>query len=262
MNTNPYLFFDDIVCINLLHRIDKKNISQKIFDVLGIPGRFHTVKKHPQGGIYGCFESHIQVIEQAYKNNLNNILIFEDDIKVSPSYSKLQVEECIRFMNTNHDWDIFYLGYFACNTNRGSMKDFISSEFVSDHIIKFRPFATHAYCLNRKGMKKILDTYKDYIGKVHLDYYYVRIKLDSYCTVPLLFDQYLCLGSDNDLFDSFESFVRKFECKADIYNLLYRPTLLKYKYNKHRSQAFVNIIILLLLMCVIIRIVRHQNVYK
>ncbi len=256
MNTNPYQYFDDIVCINLEHRLDKKIISQKIFDLLGINCRFLTVPKHPKGGMYGCFDSHIQVIQQAYEKGLNNILIFEDDIKVSPSYSQSQVKECVEFMQNNKDWDIFYLGYFACNTNRGSMKDFINSKFISNHIIEFRPFATHAYCLSRKGMRKILNTYKNYIGKIHLDHYYVKITLGSYCTVPLLFDQYLCLGTDNEPFDSFEAFVRKFQCKADLYHLLYRPTLIKYKYNKHYSQCFIHVVILLLLMFAIIGTVK------
>lgn len=259
MEINPYQYFDDIVCINLDHRTDKKNISQKIFNLLGINSRFHTVKKHPKGGIYGCFESHIQVIQQAYENKLNNIMIFEDDIKVTPSYSQLQVKECVDFMQNNKEWDIFYLGYFACNTSRGSVKDFISSKFINNHIIEFRPFATHAYCLSRKGMRKVLDTYKNYIGKIHLDHYYVKIKLDSYCTVPLLFDQYLCLGTDNESFDSFEAFVRKFQCNADLYHLFYRPTLIKYKYNKHYSQYVMHVIILVLMMSITIGIVKLRS---
>lgn len=256
MNVNPYLFFDDIVCINLHHRYDKKQISQSIFKLLDIKSRFHTVHKHPNGGIHGCFESHIQVIQEAYDKGLNNILIFEDDIKVTPSYSKAQVEKCVKFMKSNKSWDIFYLGYLPHNTNRGSIQDFLTAEFINNHIIRFRPFATQAYCLSRKGMKRILDTYKDYIGKIHVDQYIVNMKLESYCTVPLLFDQYLCLGSDNDAFDSYEVFLRRFQCKADMYDLLYRPTLVKYKFHKHRSQCIVCILILLLLVGAIVGIVK------
>lgn len=256
MKSNRYNFFNDIVCINLEHREDRKRISQNIFEKLNVNCRFHTVKKHPNGGMYGCFESHIQVIQDAYNKNLDNILIFEDDIKLTPSYTTSQVEMCIDFMENNKEWDIFFLGYIPCNTNRGSMKDLLNAKFINSHIIQYRPFATHSYCLSRKGMQKILNNYKDHIGHIHLDQYYVNLKLDSYCTVPMLYDQYFCLETDNQPFDSFEAFIRRFQCQAEIYNLLYRPTLLKYKFYKHRNMCILNVIIAIMIMVVIIYIVK------
>ena len=254
MNKNPYLFFNDIVCINLHHRLDKKQISQRIFNILDIDCRFFTVHKHPNGGIHGCFDSHIQVIQEAYDKGLDNILVFEDDIKVTPSYSQHQVEQCVNFMRSNKDWDIFCLGYMPANTARGSMSDLISASFVNDHIIRFRPFGTQSYCISRKGMKKVLDSHEEYIGKIHYDHFLVRIKLESYCTVPLLFDQYFCLGSDNDAFDNYEAFIRRFQCQADTYNLLYKPTLLKYKFHKHRFHCIACIAMLLVFVSFIIAI--------
>ena len=258
MKSKTYTFFNDIVCINLQHRKDRKRISEKIFTKLNIDCHFHIVQKHPKGGMYGCFESHIQVIQDAYNKGLNNLLIFEDDIKLTPSYTSRQVEVCIDFMKNNTDWDIFFLGYIPCNTNRGSMKDLLYAEFVNEHIIKYRPFATHSYCLSRKGMKKILDNYKRYIGQIHLDQFYVNLKLDSYCTVPMLFDQHLCLESDNEPFDSFEAFARRFQCQADIYNLLYRPTLLKYKLHKYRNMYILNMIIALVVAGITIYIIKMK----
>jgi glycosyl transferase family 25 len=256
MKSNIYKFFDDIVCINLDFRKDRKLISQNIFKNLHINSRFHTVQKHPKGGMYGCFESHIQVIQDAYNKGLGNVLIFEDDIKLTPSYTSNQVDICIDFIKNNKDWDIFYLGYIPCNTNRGSINDLLKAEFVNEHIIKYRPFATHSYCLSRRGMHKILNNYKGHIGHIHLDQFYVNLKLDSFCTVPMLFDQHLCLESDNEPFDSFEAFARRFQCQADIYNLLYRPTLLKYKLYKYRTSYILSMITALIVLGVIVYILK------
>lgn len=256
MVTTAYDFFDDIVCINLEHREDRKEISQKTFKALNINCRFHIVKKHPKGGMYGCFDSHIQLIKNAFEKGHDNLFIFEDDIKVTPSYTNALVETCIDFMKSNKKWEIFYFGYIPCNTNKGSMYEFWKAEYINNNIIKYRPFATHSYCINRKGMKKILDNYEQYIGKIHLDQYYVNLKLDSYCTVPMLFDQHLCLDSDNEAFNSYEAFARRFQCHIDMYNLLYKPTLLKYRINKHRHMCIINIITAVLLICVVILIVR------
>lgn len=259
MKSNLNTFFNDIVCINLEHRKDRKQVSENIFKQLNINCRFHTVRKHPKGGMYGCFESHIQVIKDAYNKGLDNLLIFEDDIKLTPSYTNSQLEICTEFMKTNKEWDIFFLGYIPCNTNRGSMKDLFNAEFVNSHIIQYRPFATHSYCVSRKGMHKILNNYKNHIGQIHLDQYYVNLKLDSYCTVPMLFDQHLCLlGTDNEPFDSFEAFIRRFQCQADTYHLLYRPTLLKHKLYKHRNVCIVNVLIALMIIGVIIYIMKMK----
>ena len=68
-----YDFFDDVICINLDISEDRRQHAQDIFDHLQIPARFFTATKHKNGGMYGCFDSHIQIIQDAYKRNLNNI---------------------------------------------------------------------------------------------------------------------------------------------------------------------------------------------
>ena len=244
MTQSLYRFFDDIVCINLDSRKDRRKGTQKVFDLLNISGRYHTVSRHPKGGMYGCFDSHIQVIKEAYDKGLSNLLVFEDDIKITPTYSNKQVHECVEFMKNNNEWDIFYLGYFPSNTTRGSMKDFIHADFINEHIIKYGPLAAHAYCVSRRGMKRILENYEVYIGRVHYDVFLVGLKLESYCVVPFLFDQYLCLTSDNSPEDNFEIFIRKFQCNAETYHLMYRPTLMKYNLHKHKKQCLSRIVIM------------------
>lgn len=59
-------FFDDIVCITLQDRPDRKKHAQEVFEKLHIPVRFYSAKRHPNGGVYGCFASHIDVVRECY----------------------------------------------------------------------------------------------------------------------------------------------------------------------------------------------------
>jgi len=71
----------DFVCITLESRPDRRHNSEELFKKLGILDRIHwwSVQKHPQGGMYGCFESHWLVwnCEQFKKPYL---CVFEDDL--------------------------------------------------------------------------------------------------------------------------------------------------------------------------------------
>lgn len=73
----------DFVCINLVDRKDRRRDSENLFRELGILDRIHwwTVEKHPQGGLYGCFESHWW-IWNSDEFNSPYLCIFEDDLTV------------------------------------------------------------------------------------------------------------------------------------------------------------------------------------
>lgn len=246
---NPYLFFDDIVCINLNSRPDRRESTQSIYNQLNIPGRFHTVTKHPKGGSYGCFDSHIQVIREAYNKGSQNILIFEDDVKVTPTYTTEQLKKCVKFMKHNTEWDIFYLGYIITPIHYGSLYEFMKAPFVEEHVIEFKPLAAHSYCLNRRSMKHILDNYTRYIETVPYDVFLLDINLKIYCTVPILFSQHLCNGSDNPLFsNSIEEPYRRLQCFSEKNNMFCRVTYLKYNIKKNQQKLKLQIIVSVLVV--------------
>jgi glycosyl transferase family 25 len=95
-------FFNDIVCINLRSRPDRRQYMTSLLNKLEIPCRFHTVTKHPKGGRYGCFESHIQVIQECYNKGDKYIIVLEDDIVPSQSYSKTLFKHAIQFMKSHN----------------------------------------------------------------------------------------------------------------------------------------------------------------
>jgi len=209
-----YKFFDDIVCISLDNRTDRRTDVSRVFNTLSIPVRFHIVKKDPRGGRWGCFQSHIDVIKNAYDKGYQNILIFEDDVFQTKEYSTKSINKAINFMKTfSGQWDTFFLGYFP--TSLKWDKQFVLAPHVNKdpNLILFTPLATHAYCISRSGMKKILDVYPRYISSQHLDVMYSSfMNLRSFCYAPTLFDQHLCSPHDNEVLNIQERFFRANQC--------------------------------------------------
>lgn len=221
---NPFLFFDDIICINLKSRDDRYKYMLKIFEEFDIPGRILRFDKSSKGGIYGCFESHIKVIEESYINGLSNVLIFEDDIKPTSSFSKQHIKNAIAFMKTN-TWDLFYFGFFVINLHADFIY-FADAVKNNTNIIKYKGLGTHAYCINRNGMKHILSTYNEYIGKEHIDVYLSRrSSLITYSYIPILFDQKFCFTSDIPAKNTIEYSLRNIQCEIEKKEVNYRVSL-------------------------------------
>ena len=225
----PYDYFDDIVCINLETRKDRREYASKLFKQHEIPCRFVTVKKHPKGGIYGCFESHIQVISEAYNEGRNNVLVFEDDLLLTDSYTRENVENAIQFMKSRDDWDIFYFGHILMNFDNLYFNTKPLQHFPN--IIQYNPFTTHALVYSRRAMEKILDTFKPYLEMpMHFDLYLAgHAGLTNYCYDPILIDQKWCIGSDIKARNIRELIARKMSCFAEKKQVLHHLSQFKYK---------------------------------
>lgn len=257
---NTFSFFDDIVCINLRSREDKYEYSEELFEKLDIPVRFYIADKHKKGGLYGCFDSHIKVIQEAYDDGLDSILIFEDDVKPTPHYSESIMKQVVKFLKSN-EWDIMYLGAGPFNYVYYSPLSFINAPFVDKNILKYNPLFTHAYAVSREGMQKILNRYHDFIGKEHYDIFLSKLKLNSFCVNPTIFEQKMCMGTDNsigtqdEVRDALEKVFRFYSCELDNNKILYKLTLLRYEYEmKKRTLIYTLSIItmVVILMCLVI----------
>lgn len=228
---NVYNFFDRIVCINLIHRTDKKQRATKIFNKLHIPITFFSAQQQPQGGRYGCFHSHISVIKKAYDDRVQNLLIFEDDVVPSPSYCDVGIHKAISFLKINSSRiDMLQLGYFPFQDDSGSLLPFVNATFTDNNreFIKITAAGTHAYCLTRSGMHKILNSnWTKYIDDLHFDIFIVGLHLDGYCVVPTLFDQNSCLGTDNLSRTKQERIARPFMCASDRLSVAHNISLFK-----------------------------------
>lgn len=128
-----------VVCISLKSDEQRRQQTLEECEKINLPVKFHVVERSPLGGVHGCLESHLQVIQYAKQNKFSNILIIEDDVKF----------DLEALQNTNitlpEDWEMFYLGY---HVNKGYR--------YQDNILKILSgLTTHAYILK--------DTMYDYI---------------------------------------------------------------------------------------------------
>lgn len=178
-------FFGDIRCINLLERDDRYLAAQKIFTKYEIPVNFHRVERHPKGGVQGCFESHIQVITDAYNRGLETLLVFEDDIEPGYGLNEDKITEVVKFMQENEKWDIVFLGWHPrIRSHR--------TKHVSGSIYKVSALGGHAYVVSRRMMEKLAN--KEFDG-TPIDEIYAEDK-KAFALYPSAFVQ---SGSDSDL---------------------------------------------------------------
>ena len=244
-----YNHFDSVICINLDFRKDRREEAQNNFEKLNIPAKFFIVKKHEKGGRYGCFDSHIKVLQYAQANNYKNILVFEDDFIPTRGYDEKIIKKAIDFMKTNNDWDIFYFGYSSINTNLSNI--FFASNY-NDNIIKHKPLLAHALCYSRCAIDKILDIYKPYIGNIHYDQFLINHKkLKNYCLLPLMFDQNWLSEFDNSIHSIPDYIIRKLLPLAKYLELNYNMSMVRYKYKEFFMYLFIIFVCILLIILMI-----------
>lgn len=227
---NLYRQFDAIYCITLKENIDRQASATVIAHQLGIPLQFFRVDRHPRGGRYGCFESHVELIRFLYHRGARSALIFEDDFIPSPGYSSEAIADILQFMRINQDWDYIQLGFLPVQQpiDPSWIWKFPNAERHAKHIYKFCGLLAHAYCISRKGMSKILEKSRPHLKMdgqhiPHIDIWYnTMFKDTSYCACPILFDQKWCFPTDNVPSNLFEAFViRPMQCHVEKWALLY-----------------------------------------
>jgi GR25 family glycosyltransferase involved in LPS biosynthesis len=222
-----YEYFDKIVCINLKERPEKKEWISTLAQQHSIPIEFYEVERHPEGGMVGCFESHLNVIQSCYQDQLKNVLIFEDDFSPTPSFQEESLKEVIAFLEKNPTYEYFQLGYTIIPTE---IPAYLTAQNLGPGILEYNGNTTHAYILTRPGMKRVLQTYSDYFKKLDLDLYYKEIFQGRGASVcPLLFDQNFCLESDNlQATSGYYSFLRSISCSTYQYSVVYGISLFRY----------------------------------
>jgi glycosyl transferase family 25 len=141
--------------INLEHRTDRKEHVENELNNIGIePTRFNAIKM--TNGAVGCSLSHLKILEDAKKNQLDHILIVEDDITfLNPSLFKTQINKF--FELHNNKWDVIL---FAGN----NMPPF---EIIDDTCVKVsRCQTTTGYLVNGHYINVLISNIK--MGLTHL----------------------------------------------------------------------------------------------
>ena len=148
--SNAFDYFDEIYCINLDHRIDRWENAKKEFGKAGILDRvkrFSAIKEND--GRLGIIKSNLAIIKIAKEKKLNNVLIFEDDVKFivdePQEVLKVSIEQ-----TKGINWYLFYLG---ANTHNRLIK------FKPNLILLRNAFAVHSMAYSSLMYDIFIDRY-------------------------------------------------------------------------------------------------------
>jgi len=238
-----YHIFDSVFCLNLRERKDRYEHSKQLFDRLKIPVEFLFADKHPYSGSIGCFESHINAVKKAYNRGDHYVLIFEDDIVETASFSDTVMANISDYLKTTN-CEYFQLGYSILDLNEGMSFITASKHMVNNTcMIQYNGLLCHSYCLNRNGMKRIIDNY-EHANTTHIDPFYKELfkgKGASVC--PLLFEQNFCMKSDYSKAENmYFTILRRLSCLQSKLSFFYVLSCIK------RYSLYILFLLILLLI--------------
>ena len=145
----------NIFYINLEKRTDRKEHVEKELEKIGLKAsRFNAIKM--ENGAIGCSMSHLKILQDAYNNKLDHILIVEDDITfLNPELFKTQLNKF--FELHKNKWDVVLLA-------GNNMPPY---EKIDDTCIKVsRCQTTTGYLVNGHYIKVLITNIK--MGLTHL----------------------------------------------------------------------------------------------
>ncbi len=145
---DDWSYFDKIYCISLEERPDRRQAAERQFARIGLKDRidFFTVKKHPTDCEAGIYESHMACIRQGLQGGAEHVVVFEDDI-LFDRFSPQRLRQCIDFLRSTPDWDVFFFGCLISGSRR--------TRYRSVREITYRSL-THAYVLHRRFAEHLL----------------------------------------------------------------------------------------------------------
>jgi GR25 family glycosyltransferase involved in LPS biosynthesis len=144
-------------------------------------------------GALGCYLSHLKIWEDAIKNDYNNIIIFEDDVKTN-----LTLNEIMEYINNvPKDYDIAYLDYYGSYTDNIKVNNYWNKNKL-DMIT-----STSGYILSKKGIQQLLT--KAYTIEMQIDFFLsiftIKKNFNRYLATNKIFEQGVIgmLGFDTDI---------------------------------------------------------------
>lgn len=174
--------FDAVYCVNLKRREDRwKTFTEGVPNdwpfkpierVFAIDGRNVPVPDwwKQGGGAWGCYRSHLKLIENALNTGLHSILLLEDDATFCEGFA----EKATDFINAlPEDWGLIYLGGQHLFINR--MPPLKINNLV------YRPFnvnRTHAFAIRGEAMMRKVYKHlnrQDWEKNNHIDHHLGRL---------------------------------------------------------------------------------------
>ncbi|PHR99574.1 MAG: hypothetical protein COA78_24715, partial [Blastopirellula sp.] len=174
-------FFERAYCVNLKRRPDR----WEAFNA-GLPQDwpFATIEqvaavdgkkcKHPKwwrqgGGAWGCYRTHLRLIEQCLNDGVESVLLLEDDATFSDTFTA-DVKEYIAHVPS--DWGMLYLGGQHLKAAKTKPKK-INEWVYQPHNVN----RTHAWALRGACLKRVYTFLSEMVegNHHHIDHYLGRI---------------------------------------------------------------------------------------
>ena len=76
-------------CLTLRETPERTEAAKTQFTALGLTVEFFIADKHPQGGRYGCWDSHVRIWKLAQERGEDIVVIFEDDVLIGETATAL-----------------------------------------------------------------------------------------------------------------------------------------------------------------------------
>jgi glycosyl transferase, family 25 len=151
-------YFDRLAIVHLPDREDRLRALTKELARCGVDINSPKVvmpdppmPKSPNGflsrGVYGSYLSHLEIIEQAYRDGLETVWVLEDDAIFSKRFRNQQQQVAADLRD--HDWDLCFIGH--------SVYDSLPESPTG--LLRFSgPFLwAHSYAVHRRIMPRLIE---------------------------------------------------------------------------------------------------------
>lgn len=177
---------DDIYCINLERRIDRKKQVQEEFSKIGLDFKFfngidgHLLKVNSKikPGHVGCVMSHLNLYKHLKNHEGNTFMITEDDVVFKEGFIDLY----LKWINqVPDDWNLLYFG-----GNHNSL----NLDMVSENVHRLKnTYTTHCYIVKKNSLDLLIDEFDNddiFNSEVDVHLSNVQKKIPCYGFTPSL----------------------------------------------------------------------------
>jgi len=152
-------YFDKIIFIHCIHRLDRMDNIKKLLEKTKITN-YHILEATylPKNGAKGCSHSHYRAMKMALENNWDRVLIIEDDFQFYDDINGIKTDEY--FKNTVEsvsNWDVIMPFWFCNSIEKRSSK--INNYIRRITHKKYGAYSTLCYSVNKSIMKELQDLF-------------------------------------------------------------------------------------------------------
>ena len=129
-------------------------------------------------GAWGCYRSHLQILEHCYQQNVESYVVFEDDAIFRPNFDE-QLQSFVAELPD--DWEMSYLGGQLLHEGAHPPK------LITEHVyIPYNVNRTHCFAVHRRGYEKVYKHLNSvFVEREHIDHHLGRLHetglLKIYC---------------------------------------------------------------------------------